>query len=246
MRPGPSELETRPAEELVSYAFETFGPRAAIGTALQLSGSVLIDMAARWRDRTGRPGSEIRIFVADTLRLFPETYSLMEEIERRYGISIERATPDPAKLSKMLRDHGELLFFETKAKQEFCCHLRKVEPVDRVMGELDCWIAGVRRDQSPVRAGQAKAEEVDFQGRKILKLCPLADWTQERVRAYIAEHRVPFHPLVDKGFPSIGCRICTTPVLPGEAKRAGRWRWWNTRPGDDAKECGLHLSRSEK
>lgn len=234
----PSELEPLEAEELLHRVLDAYGDRAAIGTSFQLSGSVLLDLAGRRRQKTGK---STRVFTADTLRLLPETYPFLEEVERRYGIRVERLPPDPARLSKMLEQHGEFLFFETKAKQEFCCRIRKVEPVERVMATLDCWIAGNRRDQSPARAHTPKAEWVEWNGRKILKVCPLADWDEARVRDYIAAHNALHHPLLDRGYPSLGCRICTTSVLPGEGKRAGRWRWWNARAGDDAKECGIHL-----
>jgi phosphoadenylyl-sulfate reductase (thioredoxin) len=199
---------------------------------------VLIDLAARRRERTGKMA---RVFFADTLRLFPETYAFLEEVERHYGFRIERLVPDPLRLARMIAQHGEDLFFHTKAKQEYCCKIRKVEPVERLLGTLACWISGTRRDQSPARAATPKAEWIEWEGRRILKVSPLADWTEKETRDYLQAHGVPIHPLLDRGYPSLGCVVCTTPTLPGEAKRAGRWRWWNARAGEDAKECGIHL-----
>lgn len=226
------------AEALVAWAFRTYGRRAAIGTGLQPSGSVLVAMAAAARDAEGLP---IRVFTVDTLRLFPETHETIRALEKRFGLEIERVVPGPERIERMVRRHGELLFFDSKAKQEYCCRIRKVEPNERMLRELDCWITGLRRDQSEGRRGTPKAEWVKQDGRKILKLAPLADWDEKRVRAYLKEHDVPYHPLFDRGYRSVGCVICTTPVLPGEDPRAGRWRWQNAVFDETAKECGIHL-----
>ncbi|MBI2194451.1 MAG: phosphoadenylyl-sulfate reductase [Planctomycetes bacterium] len=224
--------------ELVRQVFRRFGPRAAIGTSGQLTGSVLVDMASR-------AGVPFRVFAVDTLRLHPETYEIWQRLEKRYGIQIERYRPDPARLDAMVRQHGEFLFFDSKPKQELCCNVRKVEPHEVALATLDAWIAGLRRDQSEGRKATARLEIIERADHRILKVCPLADWNEAQVRAYIQKQDVPYNRLFDPlphgaRYASLGCAICTTPVLPHESHRAGRWRWFNTQP-DDKKECGIHL-----
>lgn len=231
-----AQLELMSAAELVHWTFATYGARAAIGTSLQLTGTVLIDLAHR-------SGVPFRVFLIDTLRLHAESYELIEKCESRYGITIERHRPDPDRLAKMLRQHGEYLFFDTKAKQEYCCQIRKVEPNEIAVATLDTWITGLRRDQSSARATTPKASWTTRNGREILRLAPLADWTETQVKNYVREHNLPYHPLFDRGYDSIGCVICTTPLMPGEPKRAGRWRWFNSSESD--KECGIHLEKGE-
>lgn len=226
-------LAELPAEELVAEVLRLFGKRAAIGTSLQLSGSVLIDMAHK-------SGNPFRVFTIDTLRFHQETYSLIDTLEERYGISIERYYPDPLRLEKMIRQHGEYLFFDSKEKQEYCCHIRKVEPHNKVLETLDAWITGLRQDQSQHREKIPPVQTISFRGRTLLKASPLAKWNEERLREYIRRFEVPYNPLFDRGYHSIGCIICSTPIREGEHPRAGRWRWFNA--VDDKKECGIHIS----
>jgi len=225
------------AEKLLQWAFQYHGRRAAIFTSFQNTGCVMIDMAHRVA-----PG--LRVITVDTLRLPQETYDLMEMLEQRYGISIERFKPDPQRLEKMVRDHGEYLFFDSRAKQEYCCQVRKVEPNDRALDTVDVWITGLRRDQSKARRITPKAALFHHKGREIFKLCPLIDWSEEQVREYLANYGVPYNALYDKGYTSIGCHICSTPTRPGEDKRAGRWRWMNQLSEEHHKECGLHTRGS--
>ncbi|HBF12583.1 MAG TPA: phosphoadenylyl-sulfate reductase [Deltaproteobacteria bacterium] len=231
-------------QALITEIFKRFGNRAAIGTSGQLTGSVMIDMASHGKARP-------RIFTIDTLRLFPETYTLFGEIEKKYGFKIERLKPDPKKIEKMVKDHGEFLFFDSKEKQEYCCQLRKVEPNERVLETLDVWLTGLRTDQSESRAGTKKFQIIEHGPKKrpILKVAPLVDWTEKQLRDYIAKNKVPLHPLLKENkngwfYESLGCVICTTPIGPGEPRRAGRWRWFNVK-GDDHKECGLHVFKED-
>ncbi|GMW02852.1 MAG: phosphoadenosine phosphosulfate reductase [Candidatus Hydrogenedentota bacterium] len=228
-------LNAMEPEALLAWSHENFGERAAIITSFQNTGCVMIDMASRVA-----PG--LRVVTVDTLRLHDETYALMDEIEKRYGLTIERFQPDPEKLERMVKQHGEFLFFDSKDKQEFCCHIRKVEPNNRALDSVDVWISGLRRDHSEFRKATPKATYVEPNDRPILKLNPLADWDEQAIRRYSDEHTVPHNALYDKGYTSIGCMICTTPTLPWEDKRAGRWRWFNG--SDDNKECGIHISGS--
>lgn len=219
-------------EDMLAWAFEHHGARAGIITSFQDTGCVMIEMASRVA-----PG--LRVMTIDTLRLHAETYALMAEIEQRYGVRIERFDPDPDKLNKMVQRHGEYLFFDSKAKQEFCCQVRKVEPNVRALRTVDVWITGLRRDHSESRQSVPKAEYVDGEWGKILKLAPLAEWDGKQVRDYMLARDIPYNKLYDQGYTSIGCMICSTPTLPWEDKRAGRWRWFNGLD-DAAKECGIH------
>jgi phosphoadenylyl-sulfate reductase (thioredoxin) len=232
-----NRLNSMTPEALLAWAQSAHGTRAGIVTSFQNTGCVLIDMA-------GRVAPKLRVITIDPLRLHPETYEFMRTIQQRYGIEVERFTPDPERLRSMIEEHGEFLFFDSKPKQEYCCWVRKVEPSQRALATLDVWIAGLRKDQSESRKETARAAYVEQNGRMILKLNPLVDWTDTDVRAYLAEHQVPCNPLYDKGYTSIGCMVCTTPTLPGEDKRAGRWRWFNSTYADDRKECGIHIAGS--
>jgi len=230
--------ETSDPSQLMGEVFRRFGSHAAIGTSGQLTGSVMIDLATK-------NGVKPRVFTIDTLRLFPETYSLFETIEKKYAISIERIKPDPVKLEKMVSQHGEFLFFDSKEKQEFCCHLRKVEPNNRVLDTLDVWFTGLRQDQSGARQNTKKFEIISHNNRPLLKIAPLVDWTEKDLRDYVDKNAVPLHPLLSKKeagdwyYESLGCVICTTPIGPHEPRRAGRWRWFQD--PENKKECGLHI-----
>ncbi|MBI5599007.1 MAG: phosphoadenylyl-sulfate reductase [Deltaproteobacteria bacterium] len=228
-------LRSMPAGALIKWAFENFKERAAVGTSFQLTGTVIIDMASRHFKK-------FRVFTIDTLRLHPETYDAIRGVEKKYGITVERFTPEEDRLRDMVERFGEYLFFTDRAKQEYCCLVRKVEPNLRALKTLDVWITGLRRDQSGFRKTVPRAEIVEKDGRRILKLSPLADWDMERVWRYIRENDLPYNALFDRGYDSIGCIICSTPLVKGEPPRAGRWRWFNGE--DDKKECGIHVKGS--
>jgi phosphoadenosine phosphosulfate reductase len=230
--------------ELMGRIFSRFGDRAAIGTSGQLTGVVMIDLAVK-------AGVKPRVFTIDTLRLFPETYKLFDRIEKKYGIRVEKIQPDPKKIAAMVQEHGEHLFFDSKKKQELCCHLRKVEPNGRVLDTLDVWLTGLRTDQSASRAETIRFQTIRHgaEKRPILKVAPLVDWTEQQLREYAAKHQVPVHELLQWNqngwyYESLGCVICTTPIGPHEARRAGRWRWFNRE--DDDKECGLHVDHEDE
>ncbi len=230
------ELRDKSPGELFRWALEHHGPRAGIITSFQDTGCVMVDMMQQ-----SAPG--MRVLTVDTLRLPQETYDVMRAIEQKYGVEIERFNPDPDRLNRMVRQHGEFLFFDTKDKQEYCCKIRKVEPNDRALETLDVWFTGVRRDQSELRVDTPKLQLINRGGHKILKISPLADWDKAQIDTYAAEHGVPMNALYGMGYTSIGCVICTTPTLPHEPKRAGRWRWFNYLDAD-GKECGIHVGGS--
>ncbi len=236
--------------ELMAELFRIFGDRAAIGISGQWTGVTLIDMAIR----AGIP--KPRVFTVDTLRLFPETYDLMRELEKKYNIKIEKAVPDFEAVSKMVREHGEMIFFDSKAKQEYCCKIRKVDPNNKILDTLDVWITGLRADQSNARSqikrvGIIQQKQRDGTEHLLLKVTPLIKWTEEKVKDYIRTYNVPVHKLLEIErdgwhYASLGCIICTTPIGPHETRRAGRWRWFNYELNDDKKECGLHLLRKDE
>ena len=228
-------------QEILFQMFKRFEERAVIITSGQLTGMIITHMAHE-------NGIPFRVCTIDTLLLFPETYTFLEKVEARYGIQIERLKPDLGKVDRMVNLHGEFLFFDSKDKQEHCCHTRKVEPLERLLREnIDVWFSGLRRDQSENRRSVPKAQIVERKGRSILKINPLFDWTEKQVRDFIKEHDIPINPLLvskmnGQFYDSLGCIICTTPILSGESRRAGRWRWQNVQIEENKKECGLHFS----
>jgi len=227
------DLNQLSATELLAWAVATHGDRAAIITSFQKTGCIMIDMAQRC-------ALGLRVVTIDTLRLHPDTYDLIDRIEKRCGITVERFQPDPERLQQMIRNHGEYLFFDSKEKQKHCCEIRKVEPNACALQSVDVWITGLRRDQSEERKNTPKVSVVKRDGRSIIRLCPIADWNEEELDEYITDHDVPKNTLYDKGYMSIGCEICSTPTLPHEEKRAGRWRWLNYLGKEHSKECGIH------
>lgn len=232
-------------KDLLKEIFIRFGNRAAIGTSGQLTGTVMIDLAVK-------AGVQPRIFTIDTLRLFKETYELFDEIEKKYHLKIERIQPNSEKLKKMIDENGEYLFFDSKEKQEFCCHLRKVEPNEKILETVDVWLTGLRADQSKQRASTSRFEMIHHgkDKRPILKVAPLVDWTEKQLREYCEKNKVPVHKLLNWNqngwyYESLGCVICTTPIGPHEPRRAGRWRWFNSTDPEN-KECGIHAVKKDE
>ena len=228
-------------QEILFSLFKRFKERAAIVTSGQLSGMVLIHLAAENQ-------LPFRVCTLDTLRLFPETYAFLEKVESRYGIQIEQIQPDSQEVQQMVSEHGEYLFFDSKTKQEYCCNIRKVRPMQRLLESLDVWVTGLRRDQSEARKQLRKAEIILSTTHPVLKVNPLLQWTADEVWQFVRDNDIPVNPLLEvdadgHSYESLGCMICTTPIRPGEPKRAGRWRWQNAAPTtEDTKECGLHYS----
>lgn len=229
-------LEGKRAEEILEWALERFGDRIALASSFGAEDVVLIDILAKIKPSA-------RIFTLDTGRLPQETYDVMERIREKYGIKIEVFFPDPRDVEEMVNEHGPNLFYRSVEFRQLCCHVRKVRPLERALSQLDAWITGLRRGQSITRKEIKKVEEderyFDGQRRVLLKLNPLADWTEKDVWEYIRKNSVPYNSLHDRNYPSIGCAPCTRPVQPGEDIRAGRW-WWET---PEKKECGLHVKR---
>lgn len=227
--PLPRDLEGRSAPEVLRWALDRFGDRIALASSFGAEDVVVIDLLARLAPRS-------RIFTLDTGRLPQATYDLIDRVRERYGVEVEVLFPDARAVERMVREAGPNLFYRSIEDRKRCCGVRKVEPLGRALAGLDAWITGLRREQAVTRGETPKAE-VEASGR--VKVAPLADWTRDRVWAYIREHGVPYNALHDRGYPSLGCEPCTRPVGPGEDERAGRW-WWE-RP--ETRECGLHAPR---
>jgi len=197
-----------------------------------------------------KAGVPFRAFCVDTLRLHDSTYELWSRLEEYYGLKLEVFRPEDAQVDRMIEQHGEHLFFDTRFKQEHCCNIRKVHPHRRALKDMVAWVSGLRRDQSASRASSPRCSEVDYEGRTLLKISPLIDWNEEDVWAYVRKNDVPYDPLFDPSedgsrYPSVGCIICTTAIRPHEDPRAGRWRWFNETESDHKKECGIHLDGSK-
>jgi phosphoadenosine phosphosulfate reductase len=225
-----ASLEKLSAEAIIEGCLDKFMPRIALACSFQAEASVLVDMMHHVA------GSEFRIFTLDTGRLSQETYDCMEAIRQRYGIAVEVYFPDALKVQEMVRKHGPNLFYNSVELRKLCCGVRKVEPLNRALKDLNAWVTGLRREQAATRAGVCKIE-LDKEHGDIFKINPLADWTHDQVWSYIHANNVPYNRLHDQGYPSIGCAPCTRAVTPGEHLRAGRW-WWEKQ---GVKECGLHM-----
>ena len=177
---------------------------------------------------------EIDVFTLDTGRLHEETYTLLDRLEGRYGRRVRTVHPQAADLESYVSTHGINGFLNGVPQRQACCHVRKILPFRHAVAGFGAWITGLRRDQS---AARASAQPVEFDASTgLYKIAPLLDWTPDDVWTYIRARRLPYTPLHDRGFPSIGCAPCTRAVQPGEDARAGRW-WWEQGAN---RECGLH------
>ena len=222
------DLETKSAEELIQWTMDQYGLKAGLACSFGMEDMVLIDMIAKIN-------GPITIFTLDTGRLHEETYEIMERVRSHYGLEIKTYFPDSRQVEKMVRGKGFFSFKESIENRKECCAVRKIEPLNRALAELDAWITGLRRDQAVTRTETPKVIE-DTDHPPLIKINPLADWTQEQVESYIEKHKVPVNALHKKNYPSIGCAPCTRSIEPGEDIRAGRWWWENP----EHKECGLH------
>jgi phosphoadenosine phosphosulfate reductase len=225
------EFEGEDPEVVLEWALDRFSPRIALSTAFQIDGVALLDMAYAI-------DPEVRVFSVDTGRLPQETFELIERLRARYPeMQLELLAPSPEHLERMVARKGPNLFYGSVENRLLCCNVRKVQPLTRRLATLDAWVTGLRRDQWATRTNIRKVE-VDHDHGAIVKLNPLAEWTEEEVWDYVREREVPYHSLYDRGYTSIGCAPCTRAIAPGEAARAGRW-WWET---GAPKECGIHCA----
>lgn len=208
--------------------------------AISFSGAedvVLVDMASR----LGKP---FRVFTLDTGRLHAETYQFIEAVRKHYGIKIEVCFPDAEAVQALVDEKGLFSFYVDDHKE--CCGIRKVQPLRKKLATLDGWITGQRKDQSPGTRDDIPVVQADpgfsGPGKQLIKYNPLANWSSADVWSYIRLMEIPYNPLHERGFTSIGCEPCTKAVLPNQHEREGRW-WWEEAT---KKECGLHIGNIEK
>lgn len=225
-------FRNEPTAQVLTWAWERFGKRAAIGTSFQGAGLVMMHLAKEM-------GLSFPVFTLDTGLLFREAIDLRLRLEDFFGYQIEVLKPDLT-VDQQAEAHGPKLW---KREPDLCCTMRKVLPLQSKLAELDCWINGLRREQSDARAGIGMLEVYVFDetsGREIAKLNPMANWTRDSVWKYIHDHKIPYNPLQDQGYRSIGCWPCTRKTLEGEGERAGRWT------GFSKVECGIHTFMAKK
>lgn len=225
-----SDLELRvkslsPVEGL-AFVANLFPKKVVFSTSLGQEDQVITQLIAS-------QNLPIQIFSLDTGRLFPETLELLARTESKYKTRIKVYYPESTSVEKLVNQIGINGFYDSVENRKSCCFARKVEPLKRALAGNEIWITGLRAEQSENRSEMKKIEWDE--GNQIIKYNPLLDWTFDEMISYIQEHKIPYNPLHDQGFISIGCAPCTRAILPGEDARAGRW-WWE----DSKKECGLH------
>ena len=220
-------------EDILSFLAGRYTGEVVFSTSMGAEDQVITHMLAQISGDT-------QIFTLDTGRLFYETYELIEKTNKRYGIRIRIMFPDTERVEQMVNSKGINLFYRSIENRKLCCNIRKIEPLRRALKGNKIWITGLRREQSPTRKEIGFAQWDDTNG--IIKVNPLLEWSEDQVWDYINTHNVPYNPLHDKGYPSLGCQPCTRAVMPGEDIRAGRW-WWEQ---PETRECGLHRSLKRK
>lgn len=220
-------FESSPVEEALRQVTQLFPGRVKFSSSLGQEDQVLTDIIARHQ-------LPVNIFTIDTGRLFNEAYETLEKTTSRYKINVDVFFPQSAPVQQMVSEQGVNLFYESVANRQLCCNVRKVEPLNRALQHTSVWITGLRASQTDHRKNIPVVEWLS--DKEIYKINPLLYWSFDDVMNYIHAFSVPYNPLHDKGFVSIGCAPCTRAIEPGEDPRAGRW-WWEA----SHKECGLHL-----
>ncbi len=220
-------------QDSLKWALDNFNSRVATASSFGAEDSVLIDMLVKI---TPKP----RIFSLDTGRLYQETYDIMDELSKKYNISFEVMFPDTKEVEEMVSTKGMNLFYDSVENRHLCCGIRKVHPLKKMLSNLDGWITGIRSEQTSERS-DAGMLEIDEKFGGIVKINPLIGWKWNQVLDYLKQNNVPYHKLIDNGYPSIGCAPCTRAIKPGEDLRAGRW-WWESQKD---KECGLHTDHKK-
>lgn len=220
------ELRYASPREVLAWTFLQFAPEVVLATSFGTSDILLSHIVSTLRPETS-------IFYLDTGLFFPETYALRDRLEAQLGIRFQQVEPDLT-LAEQETQHGAALWARNPNQ---CCHIRKVQPLERVLRGKSAWITGIRRDQAPTRAHSQIVEWDAAFG--LVKVNPLAFWTEEEVRGYLSLNDLPYNELHDRGYPSIGCAPCTHPVAAGADPRSGRWT------GSGKIECGIHLAHTE-
>jgi phosphoadenosine phosphosulfate reductase len=222
-----SAYENQPLHEALSFTSSLFPSSVKLSSSLSREDQVLTDTIARHK-------IPVNIFTIDTGRVFKETYDTLEMTNLRYGISIDVFFPEAKEVEQLIKKQGINGFYHSVEKRESCCQVRKVNPLNRALQGVTVWITGLRAEQTAHRKSLPIVEWLP--DKKIYKINPLLHWTNDEVLAHISKYSVPYNPLHDSGFLSIGCAPCTRAVEPGEDPRTGRWWWENSH-----KECGLHF-----
>jgi phosphoadenosine phosphosulfate reductase len=223
------ELENKSIPEQLSFLESQFKGKIVFSTSFGQEDQVISDIIFR-------NNIDIRVFTLDTGRLFEETYKVLKQTNEKYNKSIEVYFPDKELVEKLITEKGPYSFYQSIENRKECCNIRKVVPLKRALNGMECWISGLRAEQSEARKDLPLFSwDENF---RIFKFNPLRDWTLEDVWNYLKENSVPYNILHDKGFISIGCAPCTRAIKPGETIRQGRW-WWEDQ---SKKECGLHES----
>ena len=220
-------LRTGEATQRLRHAVSAHAP-AAFASSFGVEDMVILDLIAAL-------DLPVDVFTLDTGRLHDETHAFIEVVRQRYGVPVHIYAPDAADIEPFVAAHGPNPFYRSAELRKQCCELRKVRPLARALAGKNVWITGLRRDQSVTRTDTPILAHDAQHG--LMKLCPLADWQEDDVWAYVRAKDVPTHPLHQRGFPSIGCAPCTRAVMPGEDPRSGRW-WWEA-PAE--RECGIHI-----
>ncbi|WP_037502596.1 phosphoadenylyl-sulfate reductase [Sphingobacterium deserti] len=223
------EIEGLGALDIIRYIEQQFGNTAVFSTSFGIEDQVVTHLLAEAK-------SEASIFTLETGRLFPETYYVWNRTLEKYKLPIKAYYPNTEAVENLLTTKGPSSFYESVDNRKECCYIRKIEPLHRAINGFKVWITGIRAEQSANREGMS-AVEWDA-ANNIIKIHPIFDWTLADVEAFLKSNSIPYNPLHDKGFPSIGCQPCTRAVQPGEDFRAGRWWWEDT----SKKECGLHIT----
>ncbi|MBD8489547.1 phosphoadenylyl-sulfate reductase [Echinicola sp. CAU 1574] len=220
-------VDNLPIAEGIAQLCELFPGKVVFSTSLGQEDQVITEIIAK-------NNLPVKIFTLDTGRLFYETYDLLSRTESKYKIKIKPYYPNTTSVEKLVIENGINGFYESTENRKSCCYVRKVEPLKRALAGNSIWITGLRAEQSENRSEMRKLEW--DQGNQIMKFNPLLDWSMDDMLQYINDNKIPYNPLHDKGFISIGCAPCTRAIEPGEDPRAGRW-WWES----SKKECGLHI-----
>ena len=220
-------LKGKSALEIITYFNDNLGAEITFGTSLGAEDQVITQMLASIE-------AIVPVFTLDTGRLFPQTYDLIDSTSQKYKISIKPYSPVNTEVEDMVVEHGMNLFFKSIELRKTCCQTRKLRPLARALAGRKAWFTGLRRSQSVTRIDMQIVEWDE--NSNMLKVNPLIDWSEDDVWAYIKENGIPYNPLHDQDYPSIGCQPCTRAIIPGEDVRAGRWWWENP----DTRECGLH------
>jgi len=219
------QLENAPAIEILQWAWETFGPKLAASSSFQTQSVPLLHMISQ-------VCPAVPVIFLDTGFHFPETLNFRAELEEQLGLNIVIARAAVEK-SQFLPQYGQALY---RQDPDLCCYINKVEPMQRALTGFDGWISGVRRDQTTNRKNLSVLET---QPAGPLKIYPMLNWTRQEIYTYINKYNLPSHPLLAKGYTSIGCVPCTRPVSADEGERAGRWA------GTEKNECGIHLDLTQ-